>query len=374
MRPPIAPCPTMPIRHWKGCVRLFAAALAVCCVFLVINQNVPRAIDGERSRVACRRLFRLSQSRMYWENPSQDSPTSCLGSGLPPKQSIPCLTRLRERRGRPAYVMFIGDSRARIIFMKIRETLKLLWRRYILHDTYQSSKNATFWERGRRLRCPHATPMFHGTKYLRWVCHLEVLSDLVRASFFWAPYVGAGYAERLAVVEEDCRSGRPCPDLIVMTLGMWYAKMAIDRPHLTRPERPLHFQADLESLVPVLRNLSIHSQLVYRVDGPDFMDGYGNKSVVNGAILTINAMATETLRKVPGLQLWSSSLAETIRFQHSVCLQLAAIHTPVLGRHRDQCLDENHVAETVRLSAAAAIVRYLCRDTEPHPAGHCCLT
>ena len=257
----------------------------------------PATIGSERSRVSCRRLFRLAESRMFWERASRDSPTACLGTGLPPKHAVPCLTRLRRRRGRPAFVMFIGDSRARIIFMKLRESLKLLWRRYVLHDAYQTSRNATFLERGVRRPCQHSTPMFHGTRYLRWVCFLEVLSDLVRATFYWAPYVSVGYVERLQAVEEDCRNGLACPDLIVMTLGMWYAKMAIDRSQLARPERSLFFRDELEKLVPVLRNLSTHSQLVYRVDGPDFMDGYGNKSTLNGAILAINAVATETLRK-----------------------------------------------------------------------------
>ena len=76
--------------------------------------------------------------------------------------------------------------------------------------------------------------------------------------------------------------------------------------------------------------------------------------------------------QVPGLQLWTSSLAETVRFQQTICLQLAAIHTPITGKHRGECIDVNHVGRTLRLSAAAAVVRYLCRDTERHPPGHCC--
>ena len=194
--------------------------------------------------------------------------------------------------------MFIGDSRARILFMKVRETLKLLWRRHILHDAYHTPKNATFVEHGRRKRCPSSTPMFHKTKFLKSVCYLEVLSDLVRANFYWAPYVSVGYADRLKAVDEDCRNGLACPDLIIMTLGMWYAKMTVDGPKLARPERPLQFTDELKKVVPVMRNLTAHTQLVYRIDGPDFMDGYGNKSTVNGVILAINAAATEILQKV----------------------------------------------------------------------------
>ena len=174
------------------------------------------------------------------------SPTTCLGSGLPPTHSIPCLTRLRQRLGRPAHVMFIGDSRARILFMKVRETLKLLWRRHILHDAYHTPKNATFVEHGRRMRCPSSTPMFHKTKFLKSVCYLEVLSDLVRANFYWAPYVSVGYADRLKAVDEDCRNGLACPDLIIMTLGMWYAKMTVDGPKLARPERPASVHGRVE--------------------------------------------------------------------------------------------------------------------------------
>ena len=235
---------------------------------------------------------------MFWERPSSASPTACLGSGLPPKQSTPCLTELRRRLGRPAHVVFIGDSRARILFMEVRESLKLLWRRHILHDDFHTEANATFVERSRRLRCPHSTVMFHGTKFLKSVCYLEVLSDVMRASFYWAPYVAVGYADRLAVVDEDCRNGLACPDLIVMTLGMWYAKWSIGKRKVPKPDRVYHFQDELKTLVPVLRNLSYHTQLVYRLDGPDFMEGYGNKSTFNGAVLSNNAAAMETLQRV----------------------------------------------------------------------------
>ena len=261
--------------------------------------SVPPPLAQPARPDPCLRMFALGKSQMFWEQPSPDSPASCLGSGLPPKHSTPCLTSLRRRRGRPASVMLIGDSRARIIFVKLHDTLELVWRQDILDGPFQLQHNATFWERGQQVRCPTSVPLrfFFQTAIERYVCHLEAQNDLVHATFHWTPFVSAGYAERLAVVEEDCRSGLACPDLVVMTLGMWYSKKTAACKNQAQAECLLYFRDELEKLVAVLQRLSKRTQIVYRIDGPDFLDGGGVKSPSNDAILTTTAVTTETLRQ-----------------------------------------------------------------------------
>ncbi|XP_043202373.1 uncharacterized protein LOC122370651 isoform X2 [Amphibalanus amphitrite] len=327
--------------------------------------SVGNSTAGDR----CLRLFSLSESRMFWEEPSQDWPGSCRGSGLPASESTTCLTKLRERRGRPSLVMFIGDSRARIIFMKLYDTLEHLNKRDIVQDDFKEKPNATFLDHGKRVRCLHV----FRNRLSRFSCYMEASSDLVHATFHWTPFLSAGYAERLAVVERDCREGTACPDLIVLTLGMWYAKKTSGCQRLGTMGCPLQLRDELDRLVPVLQTLSQRIQVVYRIDGPDFLDGEGVKSSFNDDILAVTAIVTETLRrKVPQVQLWTSSLAETIRFQHTFCRQLAASQLLLKVKNRHECMDSNHVGDTVRLSAVGAILRYLCRDVERHPAGHCC--
>ncbi|KAF0310366.1 hypothetical protein FJT64_001995 [Amphibalanus amphitrite] len=82
-----------------------------------------------------------------------------------------------------------------------------------------------------------------------------------------------------------------------MTLGLWYAKKTI-MPSLGEAGCALLLRDQLESLVPVLQRLSQWTQVVYRVDGPDFQDiELGLKSPFNDALLAVTATVTETLRR-----------------------------------------------------------------------------
>ena len=250
------------------------------------------------------RLFDMSKSRRFWEPPSQHSPTACLGSGLLPQDAQPCLTELRRQRGRPALVAFIGDSRARILFVKFRESLGLPVLPDILHGHFQMKHNATFPHRGRQVPCPASVPMsfYHlllsKTKPKKFVCYMEALNDLVRAISYWAPFVNVGYPERLAAMEEDCRSGLDCPDLVVMTLGMWYSKFTGACPlQMSAIDCQLHFRNELNKVVPVLQRLSKRTQVVYRIDGPDFREIKFNKSRSNDVLVAVNAVAVETFRR-----------------------------------------------------------------------------
>ncbi|XP_037074711.1 uncharacterized protein LOC119095955 [Pollicipes pollicipes] len=156
-----------------------------------------------------------------------------------------------------------------------------------------------------------------------------------------------------------------------MTAGLWYAKPP---GHMGDPlrERVMKFRMEWLELMPTLQTLAAHTQIVYKLDGPEFLEGRGRRSKIGPVILALNALGLEFLSQVRGVRPWTSSLADTLRVQHSVCLPLAANHTAMPAPLKMECLDENHAGPTVRAAAVGTLMNFVCGSTYPRPPAHCC--
>ena len=70
--------------------------------------------------------------------------------------------------------------------------------------------------------------------------------------------------------------------------------------------------------------------------------------------------------------MWTSTLADVLRFYHTACLQLKKTGAMKTNQVRSECLDRNHVGTTVRGNAVHQLLSFLCGDERRRQPEHCC--
>ena len=249
----------------------------------------------------CNRLFRLSELRFHWESPVE-WPAGCRSGTLGPKAVGRCLERRLARTGRRTSLVFVGDSRARIHFQKLQGELGLQPHGRPLAELFPSlfANNVTVKTHGNTNLCIGSTLMSFNpmTRVQRVACDLEATGPLLDAKFFWHTHMDGGYLARLEELTESCRSGGGCPDLVVLTDGMWYARIISQKVPLH--ERLLRFRRDVSGLSDGLRSLAQYTTVLYRLDGPELTESSGERSRVGGVLSAINAAAWEAVSRVSG--------------------------------------------------------------------------
>ena len=223
---------------------------------------------------SCGRLSRLSESRLHWEAPSE-WPSGCRSGVLPQDAVSGCLRRRLARTGRRTLLTFMGDSRARIHFEMLRDELGLQQQGRPLAEVFSSqfeaSPNVTFETLGGlepRYLCAggRLVHYFPETRVQMVACNIVATGPLLEAKFFWHEHMYADYQARLVELAAACESGGACPDLVVLTAGMWYAKFSVNKD-VPLQERVLKFRRDAAAMAEGLRSLVRYSTVVYRLAG-----------------------------------------------------------------------------------------------------------
>ena len=76
--------------------------------------------------------------------------------------------------------------------------------------------------------------------------------------------------------------------------------------------------------------------------------------------------------QVPGVIVWTSTLPDGLRFYHTVCLELRKHGAMETNYVRHECLDNNHVGDTVRGNAVQQLLSFLCGEERRPQTEHCC--
>ncbi|XP_037087647.1 uncharacterized protein LOC119108174 [Pollicipes pollicipes] len=321
----------------------------------------------------CSRVFSLSDSRPFWEA-EDTAPPRCGASSLGVSDARVCLRRLTNSRQRPAHLVLVGDSRARILLEWLSAELELQFEGRPVQDLFPDVANASRHVVGHPALCTEGFKLFDSTRthWQKLACSLVAASPLLRVEFFWRAHADDAYLNVLNALADECGRGGACPDLVVLTAGYWYAKPFQDETRMPLQERVLRFRKDMLPFARHVQALAAFTKVVWKLDGPEMTESSGKNSLIGGVILSSNAVVFDVYRQALGAQPWTSSLADTLRFYHSVCLPLAAqraLHTQAV---RHECLDENHVGASVRATAGNALLSFVCHRALERRPGHCC--
>ncbi|XP_037089888.1 uncharacterized protein LOC119110247 [Pollicipes pollicipes] len=340
---------------------------------------------GQRRWEQCQRVLRTGQVRHSWEQPAADL---CRKRQWTPYQARRALQRLARRRGRDARVVLVGDSRVRIVHMKMKERVRLTdYRRdFDLNGTYP-----TEWRTGSHETVPLRMPALSedcvevfvlaapkakdgsDDRIAKARCSIINTGAHLRNEFWWRPWLDELYGRRLDELADECWAGR-CPDLVVLDGGAWYAvrKRGLDSGQPTA--WVARFAAELAALQPRLARLAAATPVLWKLDELYMTEALrGHKSGVTGTLMALAAALHETAALVPQLVVWSSGVTEATRFYHSVCLPLELHRRPTFtGPVRDECLDPTHVGSTVRWLLAETLFDVLLMDVTPPVSGYCC--
>ena len=145
----------------------------------------------------------------------------------------------------------------------------------------------------------HAVGISLQDRVLRLACDQSASNHLLRAQFFWHTHVNAGLLTRLSELAAACERGHDCPDVVVLTTGMWYAKSLLERAgRVSLPQRVLELRRDAVTLAERLRPLAARTQLVYRPDPPEMTENFGQRSRIGGVLAAINALVFGIIKQV----------------------------------------------------------------------------
>ena len=343
------------------------------------GEDVSRSFDSWQQ---CQRVLQLSQVRFSWEGRQQQGRHRCKKRYRSPEELEIQLRELARLRGRRARVVFLGDSRIRVLHEWLVKQL----------DLTPSRANATlhyaphlFSEGLLRAAAPDVGSIpsdqllpgcveAHVTKPTPVTrCSLLATGDHLSSEFWWRPYPDEGFVERLDWLLAECASGR-CPDVTVLDGGTWPG--VIYRPALGHraPVRVAMFAADLARLGDRLRQLSAATRLLWKTDEPFTPEAStDHKSNRTQAMLVTTAAVYQTARRIPGMALWTAGITEWLQFYHGVChphrRQLR--DSPSAGV-RHECLDPMHLGSTVRWKLLQSLLNVVLLDERAAPGEFCC--
>ena len=175
----------------------------------------------QRPSADCLRILRLSSSLLdcHVDRHAGAVPNACRSGALDVDQARSCLRRRAARLRRPARLVFVGDSRSRILQEQLQTFLQL--------------GNGTEPEDVLPEDVPPGPLHNHQLYTTRDLClkqdkfcsHL-VGNELLQVDFWRRPYLHSLFEQKLWTLVAQCRTEPPnCPDLVVLNGGMWYLRM-----------------------------------------------------------------------------------------------------------------------------------------------------
>ncbi|XP_037094259.1 uncharacterized protein LOC119114154 [Pollicipes pollicipes] len=319
-------------------------------------------VIGRQTRQRCDRIFSLLHRHYDWAGgESADPADSCAAPSIPDWQASRCLHEAAARRRRPSRIVFVGDSRNRILYNHLRQRLQL-------EDVRCQPRNAT--DAPSDTQRPLCTDPGNGAPYpdicleifylagqrnhldkLR--CSQQARGPLLSAEFWWRSHIKEAFVSRLEALRDECASPQGCADLVVLDAGMWYAGRKVSGSHNSgaRTRATLEFQNQLPRLEPALSALSALTRVVWKLEEP--VSEMFSKSHEQSTFNVLHSLLHELQAR-------------------NVCLQLRKVRHKTFIPVRGECYDETHVGKTLLAYYSNHVINFLCQDTPALQATNSC--
>ena len=326
----------------------------------------------------CRRVLQMGETQFSWE---QDGGRSrCRRRQWPVADLQLGLRRLAELRGRSARLVFLGDSRVRIIYEILAQKLQLkphdssnmtiLYSEFFLPKKLQ---RAVPEYEGSREKLPGGCVELNLVNRVSSQCSRVAADDTLRSEFWWRPHINARFRERLDMLLADCAADR-CPDVVVVDSGAWYAKMGGNFPGDSSVARTRLFIEESAALRDRIARLAASTRVIWKLDEQFMPEAvWRRKENVTRMMMVYSSVIYETAMHVPDLDIWSSGVVDSMQFYHEVCLP----HRELLKKNgynpvRHECMDPMHVGKTVRWRLAQTLFNVLLMNVTTPDSGLCC--
>ena len=343
-------------------------------------ENQPEDRPENQRWRQCRRVLRMSETRFFWEwDVDQRRCRKTQRSVVDLQEDLRQLMKLRGRRAR---LVFLGDSRIRILYESLEERLNLkphnssslpIVYSEIYHRKEELQRSVPSHESLPELPAGCVEANVVRLKPLRVFCSRMATSDTLDIEFLWRPYLEDRFRRTLDRLISDCETDT-CPDIVAIDSGAWYAKIPPLYPGDLAVARTLRFIEELAALEDRIRRLSSLTRVIWKLD-EQFMPevAWERKMDVTGRMMVLSSVMYESAMRVPQLTVWSSGVVDSMQFYHEVCRPhrqtlRASEQDPV----RYECLDPMHVGNTVRWKWAQSLFNVLFLNTATPASDHCC--
>ncbi|XP_043198105.1 uncharacterized protein LOC122389121 [Amphibalanus amphitrite] len=356
---------------WRRCRRQCAAVTALLALSFIAGIGLISGPERGPSP-GCQRILRLSSSLLGCVD-RHPHPGACRSGSMDAAAVTACLRRRAARLRRPARLVLVGDSRARILQQQLSAFLQLA------NGSEPVDVRAEDVPEGPLRRHQLSTTRDLCRKFDKFCSHL-VGNDLLQVDFWRRPYLHTLFTGKLRSLVAECRAGADgCPDLVVLNGGMWYLR-AFDaiRDVINTPMTGAMMMRDhVGALREVLTELVSHTTVVWRLEEAVITDALplDRKDTVQRKLTMSHALFFDLQRQVPGLLVWSSMLPETFDFAQRVCRpvkQIANSTDIVVEEIFDECDDEIHVGPEMRQRFVSKLLDILCETDGDRELGHCC--
>ena len=338
-------------------------------------------LHAQRQWQECRKVLSISGNRFNWEQ--EDGQSRCKKTYRSVDEMQQGMQKLRQLTpsGRQVKLVFIGDSRIRILHESLTQRLSLkpdnlrsvpifyedlFFSREELQRAIPPREKLADLQEG----CLEAHILHKERNMIR--CTLGAGDDTLRSEFWWRPYLKEQFGQRLDWLLAECAQGR-CPNLVVMDSGPWYAKVTRFAGDNTS-KRTVQFIADLAIMREKIARLAATTKLLWKMDEPYMPDlVYGRKMNVTRGMMVLSSVVYDTAVRIPELNLWTSDMVESTWFYHQVCLahRKELIDTPN-SQIRQGCFDPMHAGEAVRWKMLQSIFNVLLFNVTSHTRDFCC--
>ena len=382
-----SPSPSVALRYR----RLTAVGWLLGVLLLVITSRHSGSPSGQqaaapapavvRVEAGCERVLRLSTFRHRWEEPRAAAVASCTGRLLSGHQVRRCV---EPPPGQPApRVVFVGDSRLRNIFERALHRLGLpLANRSepipLSHDPYFSSQNMT----AAPADCQEVfkVPMSPGPgqpPQKLFFCSRAGGGRWLWLEHRWRVYLSRSYLATVSELADECdRRPARCPRLVVLDSGLWYARRFALTESAPAADWAARYRRDLAALLPSLRRLAAATQVLWKIDEPQFREETEGRKpgVIMGTLAAIQAAVYSQTAGVANLTVWSAMLPDTLFYFRNVCWlgrqQPGFQATPQFA----QCANMHHVGAQLLDRHVTQLFNWLCRGSPELRPGDCCWT
>lgn len=222
-----------------------------------------------------------------------DDTEPCIVPELTDAETRDCFQRRARKLGRPVSIVFMGDSRARVLFETLAEVFKLAFK-------------AVFKARDKMPYLPEASPD-------EWCslgsCPYHASSHFVDIRHEWYPFFNKFMLSALSNLTEGCESGggggQRCPDALVVNSAVWYSTRTPGLRPLRAETVVLMYRLHMQQSQTALRRASQLTPTYWKLNEPIFSDFARDRivqqrqiSMENKQQLIIQAIAMEQSTQV----------------------------------------------------------------------------
>ncbi|KAF0306249.1 hypothetical protein FJT64_022174 [Amphibalanus amphitrite] len=299
------------------------------------------------------RILRLSSSLLGCVD-RHPHPGACRSGSMDAAAVTGCLRRRAARLRRPARLVLVGDSRARILQQQLSAFLQLG------NGSEPVDVRAQDVPEGPLRRHQLSTTRDLCRKFDKFCSHL-VGNDLLQVDFWRRPYLHTLFTGKLWSLVAECRAAADgCPDLVVLNGGMWYFR-AFDaiRDVINTPMTGAMMMRDhVGALREVLTELVSHTTVVWRLEEAVITDALplDRKDTVQRKLTMSHALFFDLQRQ---------RVCRPVK-------QIANSTDIVVEEIFDECDDEIHVGPEMRQRFVSKLLDILCETDGDRELGHCC--